>query len=402
MHKMPFSSQTKFREVDMKTQIKKNFCILMIVLALIFSSVALFSLFSLQQNSYSYVVNYINNQDSSQDIALDSAVSASIDNKSIEYKLFGIIPIGSQSKSNNIQKYVSLGGYPLGIDIKVDGMYITSKVSVVTKEGAVCPVEDIDIKAGDMLIAINGEKIYDAKQISELIKDKENIEITIKRNGELKNFNITPALDVLSNEKKLGLMLQDGIEGIGTMTYTDGENFYALGHTIKDMNGEDIKAREGKIFDANIIGYAKGQKGKAGELNGSFSTMDNPLGEITANNNYGLYGKLNNTIDENKVLLGSKDDAKPGAAYIYTTIDGDTPQKYEIQIIKVSKQSSPQEKSMVLRIVDKRLLDTTGGIVQGMSGSPIVQDGKLIGAVTHVFVSDPTKGYGVFIDWMKP
>ena len=186
------------------------------------------------------------------------------------------------------------------------------------------------------------------------------------------------------------------------MTYMDGNKFYALGHAIKDMNGEDIVANGGNIYNANIVGFVRGQKGKAGELNGSFSTLGNSFGNITANNIYGLYGDLNNKSSGEKIILGSKNDVQPGTAYIYTTIDGIVPQKYEIQIIKANNQNSPSEKSMVLRITDKRLLETTGGIVQGMSGSPIIQNGKLIGAVTHVFVSDPTKGYGIYVDWMKP
>lgn len=385
----------------MNTQIKKNFCIILIVTAFIFTSATLFSLFSIEQNAFSGILT-VGNMEDGDEVQLDSSVSLTKNNDNYRYKLFGIIPIGSRPAENDEERYVNIGGYPLGIAIKVDGMYITSKVSVVTKSGAVCPVEDIDIKAGDMLIAIDDVKVESSQQIAELINDKETVKITVKSSGQLKNYNIEPALDVLSDQKKLGLMLQDGIEGIGTMTYTDGTNFYALGHTIKDMNGDDIKARAGNIYDANIVGYTKGQKGKAGELNGSFSTMGESAGEITANNNYGLYGTLNNDYEGEKIALGSKEDVKPGSAYIYTTINGSEPKKYEIQIIKVNKQNSPQEKSMVLRIVDKTLLETTGGIVQGMSGSPIIQDGKLIGAVTHVFVSDPTKGYGVFIDWMQP
>src|SRR5699024_4335304 len=162
-------------------------------------------------------------------------------------------------------------------------------------------------------------------------------------------------------------------------TYTDGINFFALGHTIKDMNGDNVKAQSGNIFNADIVGYEKGQKGKAGELNGSFSTMCEPIGSITANNGYGIYGKLAKEDVGEKMRIGNTSRGDPGSAYIYTATDGNAPQKYEIQIIKVNRQNTPEEKSMVLRITDKRLLDTTGGIVQGMSGSPIVQDGKLIG-----------------------
>ncbi|MBD5100102.1 MAG: SpoIVB peptidase [Clostridiales bacterium] len=275
-------------------------------------------------------------------------------------------------------------------------------MSVVTKDGAVCPVDGIEIQSGDVLLSIDGVKLDSVNQINDLIQDKEQVSISIKHKNETKDYTVTPALDILSGKNKLGLLLQDQIEGIGTMTYTDGDKFYALGHAIKDINGDDVSASGGSIYNANIVGYVKGQKGKAGELSGSFSTLTNSLGSITANNIYGMYGNLNKNSESEKILLGSKADAQPGTAYIYTTIDGIAPQKYEIQIIKTNSQSSPAEKSMVLRVTDQRLLDTTGGIVQGMSGSPIIQNGKLIGAVTHVFVSDPTKGYGVYVDWMQP
>lgn len=380
----------------MNIQIKRNFLIFAIVLALVFSSM---TLFTLAVNDYNLAATAFN--------ANIDEVSYSNDNSCVsvcasDYKLFGIIPINGNDDGSSETKYVTLGGYPLGIDIKTQGLYVTSKVNVVTKNGAVCPVEECDIKAGDILYAIDGTTINDVNDINPLIENKESVEISVKRGGSVKNYTVTLATDVLSGHKKLGLLLQDGIEGIGTMTYTDNKNFYALGHTIKDMNGDNITAHSGNIFNADIVGYEKGQKGKAGELNGSFSTMGGAIGKITANNEYGLYGTLNENADGEQIALGNKSDVKPGKAYIYTTIDGSIPQKYEIQIIKVNRQNTPEEKSMVLRITDKRLLDTTGGIVQGMSGSPIVQDGKLIGAVTHVFVSDPTKGYGVFIEWMQP
>ncbi|MDE7071644.1 MAG: SpoIVB peptidase [Clostridia bacterium] len=336
-----------------------------------------------------------------ENIQLNSAISVSNDNNSYKFKLFGIIPIG-KAQENKAEKYVKLGGYPLGIAIKTNGLYITSKVSVVTKDGAVCPVEEFDIKSGDILLEIDNQNVDNVNQISSMIENKNEVTLKIKRNDNIKEFTIQPALDALSGKNKLGLLLQDQIEGIGTMTYSDGKNFYALGHTIKDMNGNNIVANGGNIYYANINGYVKGQKGRAGELNGSFITLDKALGNINANNDFGLYGQLEEEYNGENVLLGSKSDAQPGTAYIYTTIDGMAPQKYEIQIIKASNQTSPSEKSMVLRITDQRLLDTTGGIVQGMSGSPIIQNGKLIGAVTHVFTSDPTKGYGIYIDWMKP
>ena len=336
-----------------------------------------------------------------QNVQLNSAIKVSKSSNSYDFKLFGIIPIG-KAKEEDSEKYVTLGGYPIGIAIKTNGLYITSKVSVVTKDGAVCPADGLDINSGDVLLAIDDKTVEDVNQIPQMIDGKEQVTLKIKRGEEVNEYVIQPALDALSGKNKLGLLLQDQIEGIGTMTYTDGKNFFALGHTIKDMNGNNIVANGGSIYNANINGYIKGKRGRAGELNGSFVTLDKSLGNITANNNFGLYGQLEKERDGELVAMGSKSDAQPGTAYIYTTIDGVAPQKYEIQIIKTNNQNSPSEKSMVLRIVDKRLLDSTGGILQGMSGSPIVQNGKLIGAVTHVFTSDPTKGYGIYVDWMKP
>ncbi|MDE6758228.1 MAG: SpoIVB peptidase [Clostridia bacterium] len=382
----------------MNVNLKKQLYIFALIILVIFSATAMFAVNQVSEiNGQTISVNSYNNSS----IQLNSAIETQETAEVVNFKLFGIIPIGTAKVDTQPQKFVTLGGYPIGIAIKT-GLYITSKVSVVTKDGAICPVDGIDIQSGDVLLSINGTELQSVTQINDLIQDKDQISIKIKHKNEQKEYIITPALDILSGKKKLGLLLQDQIEGIGTMTYTDGANFYALGHAIKDVNGDDISANGGNIYNANIVGYVKGQKGKAGELNGSFSTMNSSIGTINANNNYGLYGQLNNSVDSEQIALGSKNDAQPGTAYIYTTIDGIAPQKYEIQIIKTTNQNCPSEKSMVLRVTDKRLLDTTGGIVQGMSGSPIIQNDKLIGAVTHVFVSDPTKGYGIYVDWMQP
>ncbi len=369
-----------------------------IVIVLLFASILALSIEQIDKINGTYISNECA---ALENIQLNSAINVSNENNNYNFKLFGIIPIG-KAQENKSQKYVMLGGYPIGIAIKTHGLYITSKVSVVTKEGAICPVDDFDIKSGDILLEIDNQTLTSVYDIPSIIADKNQVTLRIKRNNDIKEFIVQPALDALSGKNKLGLLLQDQIEGIGTMTYTDGKNFYALGHTIKDMNGDNVVAGGGNIFNANINGYVKGQKGRAGELNGTFMTLDKALGNISANNNFGLYGQLNKEYQGEEVLMGTKSDVQPGTAYIYTTIDGMKPQKYEIQIIKANNQNSPSEKSMVLRVVDKRLLDTTGGIVQGMSGSPIIQNGKLIGAVTHVFTSDPTKGYGVYVDWMKP
>ena len=383
----------------MYTKYKLNFLVILsIILLFAFTAVVMFSVEQIQKVSE---VSISSDCLATQDIRNNRAIETTIKHNNYDFKLFGIIPIGKSQESTE-KKYVQLGGYPIGIAIDTKGLYVTSKVSVVTNSGAVCPVAECDIKSGDVLVAIDNIKLEKIEQISLILQNDKEITITIRRGNQEKDYIITPALDALSGKYKLGLLLQDQIEGIGTMTYTDNGNFYALGHTIKDMNGVNVIASSGNIYNAYINGYVRGQKGRAGELNGSFSTIESSFGNISSNNSYGLYGQLNEQVDTQSIELGSKADVQPGSAYIYSTIDGKTPQKYEIQIIKANNQTSPAEKSMVLRIVDERLLNTTGGIVQGMSGSPIIQNDKLIGAVTHVFTSDPTKGYGVYIDWIKP
>ncbi|MDE7208342.1 MAG: hypothetical protein K2O31_00490, partial [Clostridia bacterium] len=347
----------------MKIKSKKSLVFtISIVIVLLFASILALSIEQIDKING----NFISKECASlENIQLNSAINVSNENNNYNFKLFGIIPIG-KAQENKTEKYVMLGGYPIGIAIKTNGLYITSKVSVVTKDGAVCPVEDFDIKSGDILLEIDSQVVKSVNDISAIIQDKIEVTLKIKRNEDIKEFIVQPALDALSGKNKLGLLLQDQIEGIGTMTYTDGKNFYALGHTIKDMNGENVIANGGNIYTANINGYVRGQKGRAGELNGTFMTLDKALGNISANNDFGLYGQLENEYQGNQVLLGSKSDVQPGTAYIYTTINGMEPQKYEIQIIKANNQNSSSEKSMVLRVVDKRLLDTTGGIVQGM------------------------------------
>ncbi len=204
----------------------------------------------------------------------------------------------------------------------------------------------------------------------------------------------------MTGRKKIGLWLRDGISGIGTLTYVDPSNmrYGALGHPI-DESTEYIG---GAIYGANIYGYIKGEKGKAGELSGSYDPSD-VIGSIDKNNKFGIFGKYRGDIASKEMIpLGSKSTVKPGKAHIYTTIDGCCSKRYEIEIIKCNVQNKADSKGMVIRITDKELLERTNGILQGMSGSPIIQNGKLIGAVTHVFINDPTKGFGMYIDFMLP
>ena len=326
------------------------------------------------------------------------------DAATIDYRIFGV-SVQKTAYTPTQSNRVYLGGYPLGITIRTNGLLIASAVNVVTKSGTVMPMGDCDLRPGDVLKKIDGIEIRTPEQIDEILEqDRERFLVTILRDGQEIDYEVTPATDVLSGKKKLGLMLQDSIAGIGTMTFVDPETmrFSALGHPIKPNGGGDnLVGSDGFIFPAQIQGAVRGERGKAGELSGSFSQMSPYLGRIQVNNTFGIFGEyVADPQGLESIELANRFEVKPGKAYIYTTVNGDKPRPYEIQIVKVNQQSDAHDKSMVLRVVDKELLAATGGIVQGMSGSPIVQSGKLVGAVTHVFINDPTKGYGLFADWM--
>lgn len=305
---------------------------------------------------------------------------------------------------------VYLGGSPLGVIAYSDGIIVTDYVEIVTENGVKCPAKDAGLFIGDIIKCIDNQKIMNAYDIKEALdqnyKNNAALEMQISRNDQLLKLKITPCKDLELKEYKLGILAKNDIAGVGTITYINPKNnrYGGLGHRIYDIKMPKVNIyNSGKVFPCAIIGVVKGTGGKAGELRGRFDKSQK-MGTIDKNNDYGIYGYMNlNQKSINGMTLievGNRNSVKMGKAFIYTSIEGDTPKKYEIEIIKNVSQDSSAQKGLVLRVTDQRLLDTTGGIVQGMSGSPIVQDNKLIGAVTHVFINDPTKGYGVYIDWM--
>ena len=298
---------------------------------------------------------------------------------------------------------VLLGGYPLGINIRPQGVIITSRVGVVTSNGVVTPLEGVEISSGDLLCAINGEQVRSSEDISRILKSSEgDVTITISHAGNRTNYTVTPAVDSVNGERKLGVMLQEGISGIGTLTFVDRRGRYgALGHPVKDAYGNTVEPESGNIYPAVIKGVIPGTRGKAGELQGVYSKQTGNIGTIDADNIFGIFGEYcGSTENLIQIEIGARETVQPGKAYIYSTLSGTSPRLYEIEIIKAERQNSPLDKSMVIRVTDRELLAKAGGIVQGMSGSPIIQNGKLIGAVTHVLIDDPTKGYGIYAEWM--
>ena len=297
--------------------------------------------------------------------------------------------------------HVYLGGYPLGFTINCKGVIVVA-ISNESKN---------ELKPGDIITKIEGEEILSVSQIlsiinSEKYKGKE-VKLEFVRNGNINSIQFLPVYDDLQKMYKLGIWVRDNAAGVGTLTYIRKDNlrFGALGHPVCDIDtGSLLPAKDGNIFKCNIVGYKKGTKGSAGELKGLFLRNSSMLGELDVNNEYGVYGNFDKDFIENfnseLVEVAGRSEVKSGKATIRCTIDGTLPKDYEIEIVKTYFQSSKSNKSMFIRVTDEELLKTTGGIVQGMSGSPIIQNGKFVGAVTHVFVSDPTKGYGIYADWM--
>lgn len=323
------------------------------------------------------------------------------------YKLCDVVPI-KRVVADITSDEVYLGGHPLGIDMRVNGLIVSEITRVVTSEGVKIPLENKNVKQGDLLTHINANVIRSMNDVSAALENSNNniVILTLERDGKIIHEPVTPVIDSLSNKKKIGLFLREGIQGIGTLTYINPETgrYGALGHVIKDAESNKIFTDpNGSICNAKIFDVVKGERGKAGELTGAFDMRGGCVGTIDKNDDQGIFGKWTGTpAGMKKIKVGSKYSVHPGKATIYTTIDGCEPKEYEIEIVKNAMQNSPKTKGLLIRVTDKELLRKCGGIVQGMSGSPIIQDGKLVGAVTHVFISDPKKGYGTYIDFMLP
>ena len=289
---------------------------------------------------------------------------------------------------------VYLGGYPICLEMQSDGPI----VSAVNEN--YCTVGDV--KKWDVIKKINGVPVQSRLDVMEIISQKEltiPLVITVLRNNTMTTVQLMPEKDVCSNKPKLGFSMKDGVSGLGTMTcMTESCCFYALGHPISDGDSSsEFVCRSGNVYPCDVCGYEKPSYSKPGRIIGRSS--GSAIGEISENSRFGLKGTSTEVLYGEKVSLLPRTQVKPGKANILTTVGAEM-ESFEIEIVKACSQSVPTEKGMVIRVTDEDLLRRTGGILQGMSGSPIVQNGKLAGAVTHVFTNDPTQGYGVYIEWI--
>lgn len=324
----------------------------------------------------------------------------------IIFKLFGFIPIRKVKVALLPEDEVYVGGVPIGISVQSNGAIVISDTTYSSENGKFEINKNKYFKAGDILKTIDGVNIENVDQVEQILDENKRgvVEIEYLRDNNLKSASVK----LLKNEAgkyKLGLWARDDMSGIGTLTFVNKKNkhYCALGHAITDGHSDNIiPINGGRVYDCSIIGINKGKKNAPGELKGLFMQSD-AKGSIDKNCKFGISGVLDEVdgvIDSNLTAkVGGRLSVKPGKAKIFSSVSG-IREEYDIEIIKASYQSKQADKSMVFRVKDKRLIELTGGIVQGMSGSPILQDGKIIGAVTHVFLSDATKGYGVYSDWM--
>lgn len=311
---------------------------------------------------------------------------------------FSIFPSLIQAKE------VYLGGENIGIEISNKGLLISGTYDVKNDRYIYNPSADSDVKKGDILLKIENSSVNSLKELLTYIKtncsNKKSVEITILRNGA----TYQKTLQLIKDEKnniKTGLYIKENLLGIGTITYYDPENniYGALGHEMSDSNNKKATFLEGKIYESDVTYIRSSKNGDPGE---KVATIDKNtiIGDIQKNTEYGIYGSYVNVVKDKLIETATIDEVKKGKAYIYTVIEKDKVENFEIEITNVKKQNNQDIKGITFKITDKRLLNTSNGVVAGMSGSPIVQNGKLVGAVTHVIVDNVEYGYGIYIDWM--
>lgn len=314
-------------------------------------------------------------------------------------KLFNVFPIKSAKVKVSRRKYVVPGGDAFGIRLYTKGVMVIRIDSVTTVSGNVSPGRAAGLKEGDMIISVDGVEVYRNRELSAIFASSggKKLKLKIERDSKGREIEFSPALCSEDSTYKGGLWIRDSTAGIGTITWYDRTNgiFAGLGHAVCDADtGEIMPLSGGDAVKAKIKGCYKGKSGSAGELCGVFSS--GTVGSLYINGETGVYGIMDSfDKNENVVPVALRQEVKTGAAQIICTVDDGGAAYYNIEIEKIFDGNDTQ-RNLVLKVTDPDLLEKTGGIVQGMSGSPIIQNGMLVGAVTHVFVDDPSEGYGIF------
>ena len=292
-------------------------------------------------------------------------------------------------------EYLIPVGQVIGLELRdntVTVAAIDEELGANARAAGLCP--------GDKILAIDGTTVSCAEDVKlALQRSRGTVALKLQRKDKLRTVIFQP--QITSDGPKLGLLLKEKVTGIGTVTWYDpqAKTFGSLGHGVSGPDGKLLQITGGSAYSAQVAAVTKGKIGKPGQLRGSLSSKE-PLGQLTTNTDQGLFGTCQAGWDGTPLPVAQASEVKTGTATIYSTIEGSSVREYSVEILKIYPNTPSRDKNLVIQVTDPALLEATGGIVQGMSGSPIIQDGKLVGAVTHVLVNDPTRGYGIFIDNM--
>ncbi len=326
----------------------------------------------------------------------------------IELSLFGL-PVKQVKVNVSDEVMVIPGGQSIGVTLYTKGALVVGITGIEMENGhSVNPAREAGMLPGDVIVSINGITVENADHVSKIVDESDGVlDVVVDRDARILNLTVSPVADYQDGKMRLGVWVRDSTAGVGTLTFIDPDDrwFGGLGHAICDLDtGSVLSVKEGEIYYSEVIQINKGENGIPGEIKGYFSSASGNMGVILKNTHYGIYGTLYDSVKLDAfcepIPVARRDEVKLGPAAILSTIDHEGVKEFDCEIIKINDQNAPEQKSLVVRITDEELLEKTGGIVQGMSGSPIIQNGKLVGAVTHVFVNNPTKGYGLFADWM--
>ncbi len=345
-----------------------------------------------------YSVSLVNDE------SVDFQSAKTVGANSAKLKFLGIIPVKDQEIVKAETRRVLVSGQPFGIKLYTNGVIVVGTKDISVNGKTVNPAKDAGIQIGDVIISINNQKVYSSDEVEKILNDNngEDYIITLKRGEDYKTLRLTPVY--LENEGcfKAGMWVRDSTAGIGTVTFfnKDAGTVAALGHPITDVDtGEIMPILNGEAVETSVTSVIKSSANETGSLCCDF--LSKSIGSLVKNTNMGIYGNYNTELDLSpypEYEIASPQEIEKGFAQIICTVDNSGPQVYSAEIVKISY--TEEVKNMIIKITDETLIEKTGGIIQGMSGSPIIQNGKLIGAITHVIVNNPLKGYAIFSQTM--
>lgn len=322
----------------------------------------------------------------------------------VTLSVLGGIPVKTVRAVVVDRRAVTVCGTPFGIKMFSDGAMVVAFTDIRTAGGSANPAKGAGLKMGDVIVSIDGHKTVDNDDVSAAIQAAEGrpVQLVYTRDGAEHTTSLQPVQDADSQRWRAGMWVRDSSAGIGTLTFVDNFTgiYGGLGHSISDADtGQSIALLSGEVAPVTITGYVAGAAGAPGELKGRF-TGEGAMGDILINGATGIYGSIRRVMDGQDMVVAQAQEVCEGPARILTTIGSDEPAWYDAEIEQISLTEEDPNRNMVIRITDPELLAATGGIVQGMSGSPIVQNDRLVGAVTHVLVNDPARGFGIFAENM--